>query len=108
VSGNGAQNGGGGVGLFFIHNNGAPDSRIERSTISGNYATVGGGVGEDLIFTTGSSSLRIDASTLTGNYAFYAGGGLVTGRFVSKNTYVTNTTISRNAAEVGGGVFHYA
>jgi Ca2+-binding RTX toxin-like protein len=104
VSDNDSQKGGG-VSIYDLGENvpAAPNATIQRSTISGNHASIhGGGVYfEDSYY---GGSLTIDASTLYDNTAVGRGGGLCVCENPESPTTVTNSTISGNDAQTGGGI----
>jgi CSLREA domain-containing protein len=77
---------------------------IERTTISGNDATIGGGL--RVLDLVGGNYLTIDATTIAGNDAGTAGGLYLVQ--MDGDTEITNSTISGNTAERrGGGVMVY-
>lgn len=105
VTGNYSEDGGGGIGLYDLGEYTGGASLIERSTISGNEAGEDG-AGVYLEDSYLDATLTIDASTITNNDALFRGGGLCICEDPFRNTTVTNSTISGNRAEVGGGVFN--
>jgi FG-GAP repeat len=94
VSGNTASNGSGG-GVYV-------DARstlfVEGSSVTGNSASNSGGG----IYCYGNSSLTVNTSTIAGNTSGNRGGGIA-GYFVGVD--LTNSTISGNSAQRGGGIF---
>ena len=101
ISGNGPADYGGGIFADEV------DLTITRSTIDGNTAnSSGGGLAiEDGVDVTISQSAITNNSA--GNYG--DGGGIVWGGFGDSGAYpttgsITNTTISGNAADDGGGI----
>ena len=101
ISGNGPVDYGGGIFADEV------DLTITRSTIDGNTAnSTGGGLAiEDGVDVTISQSAITNNSA--GNYG--DGGGIVWGGFGDSGAYpttgsITNTTISGNAADYGGGI----
>ncbi len=98
-------------------------TEVDTTTISGNTAGYGGGVAVEAIFPGGE--LNIDRSTISGNHAVGVensppvlrrnagraaadrpgvGGGIVFSPYLLGTGDITNTTISGNTADVGGGV----
>jgi len=71
---------------------------ITGSTISGNTATDGGGIASY------TSDLTLTAVTISGNTATSDGGGLRHRGFISGNLSITDSTISDNVADFGGGI----
>ena len=93
VSDNRANGYGGGVFSFD-----ATILTINKSTVSGNQGL--GGYGGGVVSAYGGL-LTIDASTISNNYALYGGGGIHNGT----TGVITNTTISGNSGNLGGGIF---
>ena len=73
---------------------------IERSTITGNSASMGGGA----IYSANGSLVRVSNTTISNNTAANAGGGIAG---YSAGVRVTDSTISGNSASFGGGLFGY-
>jgi hypothetical protein len=99
ISGNHAGGQGGG-----IYSNIIPPWQVTSSAIKGNSAADGGGV-----YNAAASSAFFTGSTISGNHAKADGGGIYnqTGTgdevgFVS----LTDSTISRNTGEYGGGIYN--
>jgi hypothetical protein len=93
LSGGSAGSGGG---LYYFNFNNPQESKILRSSISGNRADRGGGIA---LF----QDLTIESSTISGNTA-REGGGVVTG---SSNLRIVNSTVSGNSASGGGGGIYF-
>ena len=93
----------------IVHRDG--NLTVSRCSISGNTATAGGGI------STSAGTLLVNDSTLynntvvgrtayspiSGNYYIYGLGG---GIYSFSSLKVINSTVSGNAAEYGGGVYH--
>jgi len=108
ISGNTAGRGGG------VSNHGT--LTVENSTISGNNAGDGGGVsngGFVFIESRPISNIPLPAGTYCfyyGGYSYYGyvyPGGVSCYQFYSGALTITNSTISKNSAQIGGGLFNY-
>ena len=78
---------------------------IATTTIDGNYGDYGGGG----VWVDNATGVTISQSAITNNVAEGAGGGVRWGTYGDSGAYpatgsITNTTISGNVAEYGGGV----
>jgi len=87
VSGNTANNNGGG-----IFNNFGGTVTLTNSTVSGNTANYGGGIIND-------GTMTLTNSTVSGNTATFDGGGILNARTMT----LTNSTVSGNTANFRGG-----
>ncbi|MFN2638209.1 MAG: choice-of-anchor Q domain-containing protein, partial [Gemmatimonadaceae bacterium] len=82
-----------------IYNNGAAETIISNSTISGNAAGSAGG-----LYNTGDGFLTIADSTISGNSG--NGGGILND---NGTVNITNSTISGNSAQFfGGGIYNFS
>ncbi|MBO4927577.1 MAG: hypothetical protein J5379_04935 [Clostridiales bacterium] len=97
ISGNYAQNIGGGV---YISGSGSSFT-LSSGTITGNTSRNGGGIGE-----SSPGSITITGGSVTGNTATNNGGGVWYGGNYSSPFTMTGGSITNNTAAVkGGGVF---
>jgi len=118
-------NGGGG-----ISNHDGGHATVVSCTLEGNTSYYGGG------FDNNRSTMSVVSCTITGNTAYYTGGGIVAGDgavttvdsctiagnsaqgfegggianavFTSSTMTITNSTISANSADMGGGITNAA
>ncbi len=97
ISGNSAVLGGGG-----ISNSNGPLT-ITNSTISGNTTSERDGGGIE--FNASPHALTVSGSTISNNSAASDGGGIY---LANGNMFITNSTISGNSADFGGGINTFA
>jgi parallel beta-helix repeat protein len=108
VSGNTADNAGGGI--YFYDSDENAQSTIRNSTISGNTVTAQGGNSDDggaiyLTVAHAQSQLLIENSTLSNNSVPDRGGAIYDDAVNGPVTTLTSSTISNNSAgDDGGGI----
>jgi predicted outer membrane repeat protein len=109
INDNGWEPGQIGVNGYVDYGGGVLSSRatlsIATTTIDGNYSSYGGGG----LWVQSANDVTISQSAITNNVANGAGGGVRWGAYgdsgpYSANGSITNTTISGNVADYGGGV----
>jgi len=98
ISGNDAQNAGGGVGAYD-----GGSVTIVRSTVSGNTGSRGSGVYSG---NNSGTPVTIRNSTISGNTGADYGGGVYFD-FTSPGTLENSTVYGNSASASGGGVYHY-